>query len=162
MAASMTVQRDGRSVCLWTRSRRCYKSRRNPAATMTPFHLTVLHVQLICPLLVDLTISDQMSWSCIGFAPISLAPNAAALALVLVFFEFTSIFWSVVSLSYRQRAIPDALLGRVNGIYRLLSWGRWPWACYYPVWWCGVRRRLSLARPLCLHPSPWRASPSSF
>ena len=61
--------------------------------------------------------------SAIGFALICWAPNGVMLALVLAFFEFTGIFWNVVSLSYRQRVIPDALLGRVNGIYRLLSWG---------------------------------------
>jgi len=36
------------------------------------------------------------------------------------------VFWNVVSISYRQRVIPNALLGRVNGIYRLLSWGMMP------------------------------------
>ncbi|MEM6973435.1 MAG: MFS transporter [Pseudomonadota bacterium] len=61
--------------------------------------------------------------SAIGFALIGLAPDALTLALALVFFEFTSIFWNVVSVSYRQRVVPGALLGRVNGIYRLLSWG---------------------------------------
>ncbi|MEM7728776.1 MAG: MFS transporter, partial [Pseudomonadota bacterium] len=59
----------------------------------------------------------------IGFALIALAPDGVSLALALVFFEFTSIFWNVVSLSYRQRVVPDAILGRVNGVYRLLSWG---------------------------------------
>ncbi|MEM8800983.1 MAG: MFS transporter [Pseudomonadota bacterium] len=61
--------------------------------------------------------------SAIGFALIALMPNGVLLALALVFFEFTSIFWNVVSLSYRQRVVPDAILGRVNGVYRLLSWG---------------------------------------
>ncbi|MEM8633314.1 MAG: MFS transporter [Pseudomonadota bacterium] len=61
--------------------------------------------------------------SAIGFALIAVAPNGVLLALVLVFFEFTSIFWNVVSLSYRQRVVPDAILGRVSGVYRLLSWG---------------------------------------
>ncbi|MEM7487625.1 MAG: MFS transporter [Pseudomonadota bacterium] len=61
--------------------------------------------------------------SAIGFGLIALAPNGVLLALALVFFEFTSIFWNVVSVSYRQRVVPDAILGRVNGVYRLLSWG---------------------------------------
>ncbi len=61
--------------------------------------------------------------SAIGFALIGAAPSGIALAFALVFFEFTSIFWNVVSLSYRQRVVPDAILGRVNGVYRLLSWG---------------------------------------
>ncbi|WCE69209.1 MFS transporter [Sulfitobacter faviae] len=64
--------------------------------------------------------------SAICFASIGLAPNGWALAIVLVLFEFQSVFWNVVSISYRQRVIPNALLGRVNGIYRLLSWGMMP------------------------------------
>lgn len=61
--------------------------------------------------------------SAVGFALIAVAPNGLMLALALVFFEFTSIFWNVVSISYRQRAVPDVILGRVNAVYRLLSWG---------------------------------------
>lgn len=61
--------------------------------------------------------------SAVSFAVLCAAPNAAVLAAVLVFLELTSVFWNVVSPSYRQRAIPDEILGRVNGIYRLLSWG---------------------------------------
>ena len=34
--------------------------------------------------------------------------------------------WNVVTVSYRQRLIPDALLGRVNAIYRFLGWGAMP------------------------------------
>ena len=64
--------------------------------------------------------------SAICFVSIGLAPNGWALAIVLVLFEFQSVFWNVVSISYRQRVIPNALLGRVNGIYRLLSWGMMP------------------------------------
>ena len=67
----------------------------------------------------------QMASLCsgLGFGFVALAPDAVSLALALVFFEATSILWNVVSISYRQRIVPDAVLGRVNGIYRLLSWG---------------------------------------
>ena len=34
--------------------------------------------------------------------------------------------WNVVTVSYRQRIIPDALLGRVNSIYRFFGWGMMP------------------------------------
>lgn len=41
--------------------------------------------------------------------------------------EFTVVFagmlWNVVTVSYRQRHIPDALLGRVNALYRFFGWG---------------------------------------
>jgi MFS family permease len=34
--------------------------------------------------------------------------------------------WNVVTVSLRQRLIPDALLGRVNSIYRFFGWGTIP------------------------------------
>lgn len=34
--------------------------------------------------------------------------------------------WNVVTVSLRQRIVPDALLGRVNATYRLLAWGTMP------------------------------------
>ncbi|MFE3456315.1 MFS transporter [Nocardiopsis aegyptia] len=34
--------------------------------------------------------------------------------------------WNVITVSLRQRAVPDALLGRVNSAYRLLAWGTMP------------------------------------
>ena len=64
--------------------------------------------------------------SAVAFATIPFAPNGYVLALVLAAFEFTGLIWNTVSVSYRQRAIPDALLGRVNSIYRLLAWGMMP------------------------------------
>jgi len=44
----------------------------------------------------------------------------------LAFEGFTAILWNVVTVSYRQRVIPDALLGRVNAIYRFFGWGMMP------------------------------------
>jgi MFS family permease len=34
--------------------------------------------------------------------------------------------WNVVTVSLRQRIVPDRLLGRVNASYRLLAWGTMP------------------------------------
>ncbi|WP_261385955.1 MFS transporter [Tateyamaria omphalii] len=64
--------------------------------------------------------------SAVAFALMPFAPNGYTLALVLVAFEFTGLIWNTVSVSYRQRSIPDELLGRVNSIYRLLAWGMMP------------------------------------
>ena len=64
--------------------------------------------------------------SAVAFSIIPFAPNGYVLALVLAMFEFTGLIWNTVSVSYRQRSIPDALLGRVNSIYRLLAWGMMP------------------------------------
>lgn len=64
--------------------------------------------------------------SALAFAGVALAPNGYALGLALATFEFTALVWNTVSVSYRQRLIPDALLGRVNSVYRLLAWGMMP------------------------------------
>lgn len=61
-----------------------------------------------------------------AFLGMALAPGALTLALVLAVFEFSGLVWNTVSVSYRQRAIPDALLGRVNSLHRLLAWGMMP------------------------------------
>lgn len=39
---------------------------------------------------------------------------------------FAAVTYNVVTVSYRQRAIPDTLLGRVNSLYRLFGWGMMP------------------------------------
>lgn len=61
-----------------------------------------------------------------SFLLMALAPNWLTLALTIAIFEFAGLTWHTVSVSYRQRKIPDALLGRVNSLYRLLAWGLMP------------------------------------
>ncbi len=60
------------------------------------------------------------------FFVMGLAPGPVLLALTLALFHFSGIVWNTVAVSYRQRLIPDALLGRVNSIYRLMAWGMMP------------------------------------
>lgn len=61
-----------------------------------------------------------------AFLGIALAPNAWLLGLVLALFEFCGLVWNTITVSTRQRMIPDRLLGRVNSLYRLLAWGMMP------------------------------------
>jgi MFS family permease len=61
-----------------------------------------------------------------SFLLMGLAPGPWTLGLAFAAMEFCSFVWNVVSVSTRQRMIPDALLGRVNSIYRLLAWGMMP------------------------------------
>jgi MFS family permease len=49
---------------------------------------------------------------------------AAAVSGALI--GLASVMWNVVTVSLRQRIIPDHLLGRVNSGYRLLGWGTMP------------------------------------
>jgi len=37
-----------------------------------------------------------------------------------------NVIWNVITVSLRQRIVPDALLGRVNAGYRLVAWGTMP------------------------------------
>lgn len=68
----------------------------------------------------------MLSTSAPAFALMALSPNALMLGLVMIGFQFAGLIWNTVSVSYRQRAIPDAMLGRVNSLYRLLAWGMMP------------------------------------
>ena len=36
------------------------------------------------------------------------------------------ISWNVITVSFRQRVVPEQLLGRVNAGYRLVAWGTIP------------------------------------
>ncbi|QDC08535.1 MFS transporter [Oceanicola sp. D3] len=52
---------------------------------------------------------------------------APALAGAALFMEaVAAILWNIVTVSWRQRIIPDALLGRVNALYRFFGWGMMP------------------------------------
>lgn len=44
----------------------------------------------------------------------------------MVLFGVGVVLWNVVVVSFRQRVIPDHLLGRVNAGFRLLAWGTMP------------------------------------
>tara|TARA_B110000093_G_scaffold88660_2_gene95918 strand:- start:7508 stop:7837 length:330 start_codon:yes stop_codon:yes gene_type:complete len=56
----------------------------------------------------------------------ALAPNWITLACAIGLSQFAGLTWNSVSVAYRQRTIPDAMLGRVNSLYRLLAWGMMP------------------------------------
>ncbi|SMX46331.1 MFS transporter [Actibacterium lipolyticum] len=60
------------------------------------------------------------------YALIFLAPNPALVAVALFVETFAGMTWNVVTVSLRQRMIPDALLGRVNSVYRFFGWGVMP------------------------------------
>jgi MFS family permease len=61
-----------------------------------------------------------------AFVAMALAPGPVTLGLAFALMEFTGFVWNVVSVSTRQRMVPDAIRGRVNSLYRLLAWGMMP------------------------------------
>ncbi|MCU0827734.1 MAG: MFS transporter [Tabrizicola sp.] len=69
---------------------------------------------------------------------VPLAPNGWLLAATFVVFEMAGITWNIVSVSLRQRMIPDELRGRVNSLYRLLAWGMIPIGIALSGWLIGL------------------------
>jgi MFS family permease len=52
--------------------------------------------------------------------------NAVAIYIVTLLSGLLGMGWNVITVSLRQRVVPDHLLGRVNSGYRLLAWGTMP------------------------------------
>lgn len=61
-----------------------------------------------------------------GYAVMGFANSGAVLALALFCIMAASMLWNVITVSWRQRRIPSAILGRVNSIYRFFGWGSMP------------------------------------
>jgi MFS family permease len=57
-------------------------------------------------------------------APLLRVPWVVGVALFVTGIPFMA--WNIVTVSLRQRIVPDRLLGRVNSGYRLLAWGTMP------------------------------------
>ena len=72
------------------------------------------------------TAQIMLAASAPAFFAFAYAPGPVSLGVFMAVFQFTGLVWNTVSVSYRQRMIPDALLGRVNSLYRLLAWGMMP------------------------------------
>ena len=61
-----------------------------------------------------------------GFFFMATAPTVWSLALVYFLFNFSGLVWNTVSVSFRQRALPNELRGRINSLYRLTAWALIP------------------------------------
>ena len=59
-------------------------------------------------------------------AAIAVTSNPWVVGAAMVVTSFTAIVWNVVTVSLRQSMIPDAILGRVNSVYRFFGWGVMP------------------------------------
>ncbi|MEL7167186.1 MAG: MFS transporter [Pseudomonadota bacterium] len=55
-----------------------------------------------------------------------LTSSVVVVAVGMFTLLFAGVTYNVVTVSYRQRAIPDAILGRVNSLFRLFGWGAIP------------------------------------
>ncbi|HJR93333.1 MAG TPA: MFS transporter [Acidimicrobiia bacterium] len=52
-----------------------------------------------------------------------LTSSAVVVWLMFLVSSFLATVWNVITVSLRQRVIPDHLLGRVNSVYRFFGWG---------------------------------------
>ena len=62
----------------------------------------------------------------VPFLIVALSSNALLIGAALFLEMMVGMLWNVVTVSYRQRLIPDDLLGRVNSVYRFFAWGMMP------------------------------------
>ncbi|MEM6636339.1 MAG: MFS transporter [Pseudomonadota bacterium] len=86
---------------------------------------------LLAPRLIDL-LGRQLClylsvgvWA-IGYGAIGLSSQGIVMAVWLFMVMAAAMVWNVITVSWRQRRIPPALLGRVNSIYRFFGWGSMP------------------------------------
>jgi MFS family permease len=54
------------------------------------------------------------------------SPNVVFAGVLFAVVGFVGVVWNVVTIALRQRLVPDALMGRVNGAYRLVGIGTSP------------------------------------
>lgn len=62
----------------------------------------------------------------IGYGTVGLSSSVFTMATALFAVIAAAMVWNVITVSWRQRRIPSALLGRVNSIYRFFGWGSMP------------------------------------
>ena len=68
------------------------------------------------------------------FAIISLTSSPVIAGVALFVEMIAALLWNIVTVSYRQRRIPDELLGRVNSLYRFFGWGMMPFGALAAGW----------------------------
>lgn len=85
---------------------------------------------IVTPLLRMLRTGVLAQWMNLAAAPmfllIAFAPGPVTVAGAMFFFYLSGVVWNTLSISYRQRVVPDDIRGRVNSVYRLFAWGTMP------------------------------------
>lgn len=60
------------------------------------------------------------------FVLVPVMTSPLGLAVLLALFGLFGVTWDSVSVAFRQRMIPNRILGRVTSLYRLVAWGTMP------------------------------------
>lgn len=88
----------------------------------------------------------------LGYAVTGMAMHGAVMAVAQFGVMAAAMLWNVITVSWRQRRIPEELLGRVNGIYRCFGWGSMPLGALaggalVSLWEPGLGREVALRMP---------------
>ncbi|TJY41815.1 MFS transporter [Cohnella pontilimi] len=59
----------------------------------------------------------------VGYGLCGVSSHWAVVGALYTIGAFFIVVWNVINVSFRQRIVPEELLGRVNGVFRFLSWG---------------------------------------
>ncbi|MFA9445352.1 MFS transporter [Egicoccus sp. AB-alg6-2] len=64
----------------------------------------------------------------VGLVPLAIGATGNVLVYLVAqaMYGFAAVTWNVITVSLRQRLVPDELLGRVNSVFRFLGWGAMP------------------------------------
>lgn len=71
-------------------------------------------------------LAATMLVSALAHGAIALAPSVPLVFVAFVSVSLVAVAWNVVTVALRQSIVPDALLGRVNSVYRFFGWGMIP------------------------------------
>lgn len=84
----------------------------------------------VAPLMRVVSKARIAQWTCISATPlfllIAFASGPVTVSVAMFFFYLTGIVWNTLSISYRQKIVPNEVMGRVNSVYRLFAWGMMP------------------------------------
>jgi MFS family permease len=67
-----------------------------------------------------------MLGSAVAHGAIAVVPSVPLVFAAFVLVALVGVAWNVVTVALRQTIVPDALLGRVNSVYRFFGWGMIP------------------------------------
>jgi MFS family permease len=87
---------------------------------------TVVATRVIARLGPATALLGAVFTSAISYLVTALTSSAVLVAIMFAVGGLLSVVWNVITVSLRQSIIPDALLGRVNSVYRFLGWGTMP------------------------------------
>ena len=70
----------------------------------------------------------------IPYLVIGFTASPVLVGLALFFEMLAALVWNIVTVSWRQRIIPDDILGRVNSLHRFFGWGMMPFGALLGGW----------------------------